>query len=475
VRVRAASAWRGRLLVCVLLLALSSLAAAQQRVGTTLLARGAATASLGDDIRVLGQGMPVYEGDVLTIGSKSFAVVELDDGTRMTLRPNTVTRLEAFAHDRGEERLWLNLFKGGLRMVTGRVTRRNPDGAKVKSGASTIGIRGTDLSVRRCTEDCGEAARAVRPARADPKGAVVVGRAVFLKGQLTGRSLFSGESRAVQLNGAVYAGDTLDTGAEAFAVLVFRDQSRVTMGANSRFQIDRHKYSAEAPEESASLMRMLKGSARVASGLITRSRPKAYKIKTTVAVLSTRGTRFDLICQGRCIGGPGAGQAPPAQAAANGLFVVTREGLLSAELDGREVDLPPVSTAFFTTSTADPRFDVPLPPAVQNILGPVPETIEVDPSIFAAEAREPAPGSLLVSVHDEGHVDVEQEDGTTLSLGKGEAAMVQAGDLVRLEGGIPAFEREDPFNFSPAVEVGEATVLESAVPDPDGSALECRL
>ena len=42
------------------------------------------------DIRLMGRGTPIYENEVLTTGQRSIAIVELNDGAEMTLRPNTV-------------------------------------------------------------------------------------------------------------------------------------------------------------------------------------------------------------------------------------------------------------------------------------------------------------------------------------------------------------------------------------------------
>ena len=116
--------WRGVAVLVAMLLVCVSWAQAKERIGTTVFARGAVSASLENDIRLIGHGTPIYEHDVLTTGGGSFAIVELDDGTEMILRPNTVFRFDEYRTEEGGESMRLNLFKGGLRTATGSAVRR---------------------------------------------------------------------------------------------------------------------------------------------------------------------------------------------------------------------------------------------------------------------------------------------------------------------------------------------------------------
>ena len=158
-----------RSLAVVLLSALVGFAswagAEEDRVGTTVFARGAATAALENDVRLIGQGMPIFRHDVLTTGRDSFAVVELNDGTRMSLRPNTVMRVDEYADGEGEERMQLQLFQGGMRTVTGQVADREPDAFALLTPVATLGVLGTDFSARLCEQDCAEEARSARRRR----------------------------------------------------------------------------------------------------------------------------------------------------------------------------------------------------------------------------------------------------------------------------------------------------------------------
>ena len=122
-------------------------------VGEVQFSKGVATAqSEGQQARFLGKGFPLFEGDVISTGKRSFTILKLSDGSKMTLRPNTVFGLEKF--DEEEENATLKLFKGGLRALTGLLAKKNPDAYRLDTPIATIGIRGTTFDVRICAGDC---------------------------------------------------------------------------------------------------------------------------------------------------------------------------------------------------------------------------------------------------------------------------------------------------------------------------------
>lgn len=454
--------------VLAAMLACAPLAAAKERVGTTVFAQGAGTASFEGDIRLMGRGTPIYRHDVLTTGEGSFAIVELDDGTEMILRPHTVFRVDEYADGEGEERMRLHLFRGGVRTVTGRVPRRNPDAFELRTPVATVGVRGTDFSARLCERDCVEEAGALGDADGGPDA---VGRVAFAKGEVGAVSLF-GKRRTLSAGGAVFQGDTLETGPDAFVVVAFRDESRVTVLANSRFRIDRHEYDAQRPGGGSALMRLIRGGIRAAAGLISRARPEAYKVATPVATISTRGTRFDVVCAGTCVDAVRAGR--------DGLFVLVRSGRVASESSAGTFELGAGATAFIGTAQSAPRLDVSPLPSVEALLrgGPAPEEVEVSPDLLRGGSRPVEEGDLAVAVYDGRVTATSVEDPeASVELGEGDAGLLGEAGTVRLDEGVPAFVTDDPYNVSPDIEVGEdGTLEEGDLPAPDDEdAMSCRM
>jgi hypothetical protein len=297
----------------------------------------------------------------------------------------------------------------------------------------------------------------------------------------------------MRLGASFYEGDTLATSSESFAVLIFRDESRITLQATTRFQVERFERDAETPDASSALLRLFNGGLRAVSGLIASDKELSYKIATPVATISTRGTRFDLVCQGTCVADteqtaqiprklasmvldrliPAAHAAAPA---GDGLFVVSREGQVVVALGNCAAgfsspgctlhDIPPGDTVFLTSPDEPPQFGVDLPSSLSEKLGPAPEDVEVALGLFeTAVVQELEPG-LFVAVYDEGHAQIGMPDGTTLDIGKGEAIFANTTRLFNIRGGAPPVVTQDPYNFSPSTFTG-TSLLSPSLSDPD--------
>ena len=120
-------------------------------IATLALARGTVTArSLDDQVRELEKGSAIYVGDVITTATRSFAVVEFVDDSKVTLQPNSELDVEEFEATVGEESIVLELLKGGLRALSGQIGKRQPEKVRFRARSSTIGIRGTTLAIRLC-------------------------------------------------------------------------------------------------------------------------------------------------------------------------------------------------------------------------------------------------------------------------------------------------------------------------------------
>jgi hypothetical protein len=101
-------------------------------------------------VRLLSEKSDVKVGDVLSTERESYAQVKFTDGGQLTLRPNTQVKVEGYSYDERRpesDGFVMQLFKGGLRSLTGLIGKRgNRDAYKMVTTTATIGIRGTDYS-----------------------------------------------------------------------------------------------------------------------------------------------------------------------------------------------------------------------------------------------------------------------------------------------------------------------------------------
>ena len=390
-------------------------------------------------VRVVGPKAEVFAGDMLITAKDSYAQVEMNDGTKMTIRPNSNLRIEAYQFRKEtpkEDNIVLRLLRGGFRTVTGLIGKRgNTDAYKLRAATATIGIRGTDFSTRLCaTKDCQDDEAAAKPAvKPQPTPSPVVGRVMLVQGELSAKDLNSND-RKLQLGGPVYEGDTLITGAKSYAVVAFRDEGRVSLQAGTQFRVEKFKYDKARSEENA-ILRLLKGGVRVVTGLIGRANHDNYRFNLATATIGIRGTGFDAWCNGPCASGagnPGATQGNPLDGA--GVYVWAGEVVLVSPGGSFPVALQ--QAAIIARDTGKPVRVIAIPPAVTDNSTPRPDSIPFDmKKLFGTESDAGDPG-LYVTVHD-GHVVLSMGE-KSLDLFRGETGFADS-QILKLLSESPGF------------------------------------
>ena len=417
---------------------------ADTEIGKTVFARGITMAeSLGGEIRVLDGDAVVFEGDTLTTGEKSFVVLEFNDGTRMSLRPNTIFELEQFKPENNKADV--RLFTGGLRASTGKISQRNPDGFKLHVKNTTTSIRDAEFDVRLCQEACEQEAAKYQSQQQARQ--LVVGRVAEVQGTLTVES--NKKTIRVAVKGApLYEGDVLQTGSDAFAVLAFRDKGRVTIQADTTFKIDKLQFDASQPTDGSVLFDLIQGGLRALTGIIGEEDKEDYKVNTPVAVIGIRGTGFDLVCVGKCV-------APGTQKVANtavlgigdGLFASVWQGTIVIETAAGKLVLEQGGVVLVPDDGSEPKTLPILPPFLDENPAPRPDTINIDhDNLFAIFPLKSYRLGLFFAVYS-GHLTIVGDEGQTLDLGREEAAgydVDESGELLRLDRVPPVLE-EDPY------------------------------
>ncbi|MBC7598856.1 MAG: FecR domain-containing protein [Polaromonas sp.] len=112
---------------------------------------------VGGEVRVLGtQGMrtlepgdAVFSGDRLVSGKYGLVSVVLRDGTTVVLGNNSQLQIQKFAFDAttADGNILLDLLQGSIRVLTGVISKINPDAVQVKTSTLLVGVRGTDFIV----------------------------------------------------------------------------------------------------------------------------------------------------------------------------------------------------------------------------------------------------------------------------------------------------------------------------------------
>ncbi len=406
--------------------ALTSTAALAQAAGEVEFSRGVGFAQTpGQNPRTLGKGLALQEGDRLTTSDSSTAIVRLQDGTRMTVRPNSdlVLQQYRFKENASDNSMVLQLLRGGFRALTGLISKNSPNAARIQTSTATIGIRGTDFDARLCVKDCGvESARVTERAR--PNAILASARLVGVRGEVNAIDP-AGQRRRLVDGGSVYPGDLIETGPGTQAMLAFRDESRVALGATTRFRVDSFVFDEKNASEGRFLVSLLKGTVRALSGLIAKSNNRNVSYSTATATIGIRGTEFSMSCTGDCAG----------EGDGSGLTVFTYAGAVNITPDNK-CQKPEVLTNAGVGIALDRCNTTPLNAAPAGDL-PSPTLQTVPPALFSGDNVDENREGLFVFVRD-GHIEI-STNGTVLHLGRGETGFANDEGLIGRPGTIPRF------------------------------------
>lgn len=126
---------------------------AEEDTALLVASRGEVYAENAADRRTLQQGDSVEEQERVITGDKSFAVLQFIDGAKVTVRPNSVLDIKEYRYNGADENAaTLSLVQGGLRIVTGAMTKTEPEAFKVETPVALMGVRGTEFSVVLCED-----------------------------------------------------------------------------------------------------------------------------------------------------------------------------------------------------------------------------------------------------------------------------------------------------------------------------------
>jgi hypothetical protein len=398
-----------------------------QSAGEVEFSRGVGFAqSPGEGPRTLGKGLALKEGDRLTTSEGATVIVKLNDGTRMTVRPNSELVLQQyqFRENATDNSFLMQMVRGGFRAVTGAISKNAPNAARVQTNTATIGIRGTDFDARVCVKECGAESAAIQES-ARPNAVQASAKLVGVQGEVFAVD-GAGQRRRVVEGGSAYPGDVVETARGGQAVLAFRDDTRITLGSQSRFRLDNFVYDDKNANDGRFLASVLRGSVRALTGLIAKANNRNVGFSTATATIGIRGTGFDVTCTGACAGEPGDPND-------SGLTLWTWLGSIEVGQAGQTAlqVLQAGQGLFISPGGMRPFMNEP------TNTHPRPDTVTVPPKLFSKGDVSDGSEGLFVFVRD-GHIEIVSAK-DVLQLGKGEAGFAgNDGDTIR-PGQIPKF------------------------------------
>jgi hypothetical protein len=99
------------------------------------------------------------------------------------------------------------------------------------------------------------------------------------------------QTQGAALGDRLEQSDVVQTGADGRVGITFVDNSRFSLGPDSRIELERFDFDATT-HKGEFRSRLKKGTLAVISGQIAKGSPEAMKVATPSSVLAVRGTRF---------------------------------------------------------------------------------------------------------------------------------------------------------------------------------------
>lgn len=105
-------------------------------------------------------------------------------------------------------------------------------------------------------------------------------------------AISQGDARRTAVpGGGVAEAERISTGPDSAAVLLLRDGTLITIGANTQVDISRFQFDATA-QTGGLTVKVLVGTVRLVTGLLGKLQPDNVKVQTPSSTVAVRGTDF---------------------------------------------------------------------------------------------------------------------------------------------------------------------------------------
>jgi len=169
----------------------------------------------------------LHDGDRIRTGSASWALLELQDASRLVIGPDTALKISMRVAD-NRHYLDLELESGLLRVVTGLACNRSLDDCVLHTPYGEVRLFDARADVWVCEDDCAGANPSETPGSGGPAG-----RVVFVRGRLFRVGDF-GVYRRLLSDDGVYLSDELIADRDSCAVIAFNDGSVLSLADGQR-------------------------------------------------------------------------------------------------------------------------------------------------------------------------------------------------------------------------------------------------
>ena len=142
-----------KILLILLVFLFCAEVSAQENMGMVLASRGDVRLVSGGNERPLRQGDFIAVGDQVVSAERSFSVIQLFDGAKLSIRPDSTLEITEFSlGDVDDGHALIELTSGGMKLVAGSIATSNPEAFRIKTPFSVLMVKEREASLNLCEE-----------------------------------------------------------------------------------------------------------------------------------------------------------------------------------------------------------------------------------------------------------------------------------------------------------------------------------
>jgi hypothetical protein len=124
-----------------------------------------------------------------------------------------------------------------------------------------------------------------------------IAKVSFVRGSVAA-ILEGSKSRLLGKDDSIYQGDNIQTSARSFVIIVFNDETKITVRPNSSFSIKEYN---DKKGKQVAKMELHQGGVRASSGQIAKNEPDNFQIKTPLATVNAKQADYSVrLCKNDC-------------------------------------------------------------------------------------------------------------------------------------------------------------------------------
>lgn len=138
----------GAVAILIIALGAARVAVAASYVGSVKAVNGTATVKRGTDSIQAREGLHLLSKDTVETSNGRLGLI-FNDGTRVSIGPNTTISVDQFTFEpaRGQLSLLLRMLRGVMVYVSGKIAELSPQSVRIETPVGILGLRGTRVAI----------------------------------------------------------------------------------------------------------------------------------------------------------------------------------------------------------------------------------------------------------------------------------------------------------------------------------------